>query len=180
MSRRFSVHQVVQKLLGETRSVTAVEFALIGPVLFFFLFCIVLLGIAQFWQLTLDDAVRNATRQVAIGAANAGSGVHNSADFVTAVCSEFGQAAPNCSGALQFAVQGAPTFTGSAGITPATLNAAGQLSPGATFSGVTAGEPVLVQAVYPLPIAIPLVPMSLVTLNGTPSIVAAAALGAEP
>jgi Flp pilus assembly protein TadG len=168
------------KLLRERRSVTAVEFALIGPVLFFFLLSIMLLGVAQFWQITLDDAVRNAARQVAIGAANTSAGVQSGPGFVTAVCNEFGQAAPNCGSTLQYSIQGAPSFTGSGGITPATLSAAGQLSPSSTFSGVTISEPVLVQAVYPLPISIPLVPMSLVTLNGTPVIVSAAALVAEP
>ena len=170
----------VQRLLRETRSVTAVEFALIGPVLFFLLFSIMLMGIAQFWQLTLDDAVRNAARQVVIGAGTTSAGVQSGSQFVTAVCNEFGQAAPNCGTTLQYAIQGAPTFTGSGGITPMPLSAAGQFSPATTFSGITASEPVLIQVVYPLPMAIPLVPMSLVTLNGTPAIVAANALVAEP
>ncbi len=168
-----------RKLLAETRSIAAVEFAMIGPVLFFFLFSILLLGIAQFWQLSLDDAVRNAARQVSIGAAITSAGVQNGSAFVTAVCNEFGQAAPNCSTTLQYSVQGAASFTGG-GITPATLNAAGQLSQTATFSGVTVSEPVLIQVVYPLPIALPLVPLGLVTLNGTPAIVTAVALVAEP
>jgi Flp pilus assembly protein TadG len=167
------------KLIRETRSIAAVEFALIGPVLFFFLLSIMLLGIAQFWQLTLDDAVRNAARQVSIGA-TVSTGVQTGPGFVTAVCSEFGLAAPNCTGSLQYAIQGAPTFTGSGGITPATLNAAGQLSQISTFSGVAVSEPVLIQAAYPLPISIPLVPMSLVTLNGTSAIISASALVAEP
>jgi Flp pilus assembly protein TadG len=170
----------LRELLRERRSITAVEFALIGPVLFFFLFSILLLGIAQFWQLTLDDAVRNAARAVQIGAGTTSTGVQSGAGFVTAVCNEFGQAAPNCASTLQYAVQGGPSFTGSGGITPATLNANGQLSQTSTFSGITVSEPVLIQVVYPLPISLPLVPMSLVTLNGTPSIVAANALVAEP
>ncbi len=170
----------LQTLLRERRSISAVEFALIGPVLFFFLFSILLLGIAQFWQLTLDDAVRNAARAVQIGAGTTSTGVQSGAGFVTAVCNEFGQAAPNCASTLQYAVQGGPSFTGVGGITPATLNAAGQLSQTSTFAGVTVSEPVLIQVVYPLPITLPLVPMSLVTLNGTPSIVAANALVAEP
>jgi Flp pilus assembly protein TadG len=167
-------------LLREKRSISAVEFALIGPVLFFFLFSILLLGIAQFWQLTLDDAVRNTARAVQIGAGTTSTDVQSGAGFVAAVCNEFGQAAPNCASTLQYSVQGGPSFTGSSGITPATLNAAGQLSQTSIFSGITVSEPVLIQVVYPLPITLPLVPMGLVTLNGTPSIVAANALVAEP
>lgn len=170
----------VRKLLAETRSVTAIEFAMIGPVLFFFLFCILLLGVVQFWQLTLDDAVRNAARQVALGTGSTTTGDHNGSDFVGTVCNEFGAAAPSCSTNLQYAVQGAPTFSGTGGITPATLSAAGVLSPGATFSTLTTSEPVLIQAAYKIPISIPLVPLSLVTLNGTSAIVAAVATVTEP
>ena len=168
------------KFLKETRSVSAVEFALIGPVLFMLVFTVLLMGVVQFWQLTLDDAVRNAAREVSIGIGSATSGIHSGSDFVNSVCGEFGVAAPNCGGTLQYAVQGAPNFTGSGGITPASINASGQLSQTAAFSGVTVSEPFLVQAVYPVPLSIPLLPRGLITLNGSPSIIAAAALVAEP
>ncbi len=170
----------VQRFLQETRSVTAVEFALIGPVLFLFVFAILLTGVVQFWQLVLDDAVRNAGRGVAIGAASSSSGVHSGTDFKTAVCGEFGQAAPGCSSGLQYAVQGAPYFTGSGGVTPATISSAGQLSLPAAFAGVTVAEPFLVQVVYPIPISVPLLPAGMLTLNGTPSIISSVALVAEP
>jgi Flp pilus assembly protein TadG len=171
---------VALRLMRDTRSITAVEFALIGPVLFFFLFAILLTGIVQFWQLSLDDSVRNAARLVAVGAANPSSGIHSGTDFVTAVCNEFGVAAPGCTTRLQYAVQGGPSFTGAGGISPATVNASGQLSMPATFSGIAVSEPFLVQVVYPIPLAIPLVPDSLVTLNSTPSIISAVAVMAEP
>jgi Flp pilus assembly protein TadG len=157
-----------------------VEFALIGPVLFTLVFAIILTGVVQFWQLTLDDAVRNAARLVAIGAGTANTGVHSGADFVTAVCGEFGQAAPGCGTGLQYAVQGAADFTGSGGITAATVNAAGQLSPTGTFTGVTVSQPFLVQAAYIIPIHLPLLPLGMVTMNGTASIIAATAMVAEP
>ncbi len=172
--------ETLRKFLRETRSVTAVEFGLIGPVLFFFVFAILITGVVQFWQLTLDDSVRNAAREIAIGAGSPTSGIHGSSDFVNAVCGEFGQATPNCKSKLQYAVQGAAYFTGSGGITPATINATGQLSLTATFSGVTVAEPFLVQAAFPIPISIPLLPLGMVTLNGTNSIISATAMVAEP
>ena len=170
----------VRRLLAETRSVTAIEFALIGPVLLLFLFSILLMGVVQFWQLTLDDSVRNAAREVALGAGSTSTGIHSSSDFVTSVCNEFGVAAPNCSANLQYAVQGAATFTGAGGITPATLSAAGVLTPGSTFAAITVSQPFLVQVAYALPISIPLVPLSLVTLNGSSAILSAVAAVAEP
>jgi Flp pilus assembly protein TadG len=171
---------VLQRFFQETRSITAVEFAFIGPVLFVFVFAILLTGVVQFWQLTLDDAVRDAAREVAIGAGGSSSGVDSGTGFVNAVCGEFGQAAPGCSSHLQYVVQGAPNFTGSGGITPATISSAGQLSATPTFTGITASEPFLVQVVYPVPISIPLVPLGLLTLNGTPSIISATAMVGEP
>lgn len=168
------------RLLKERRSVTVVEFALIGPVLFLFIFAVLLAGVVQFWQLVLDDSVRNAAREIAIGIASSSSGIHGSADFVSAVCGEFGHAAPGCGSRLQYAVQGAQSFTGSAGITPATISAAGRLSLPATFSGIAVSAPFLVQVVYPIPIGIPLLPPGLLTLNGTPSLISAAAMVAEP
>lgn len=169
-----------RRLWRETRSITALEFALIGPVLFLFLLAVLLSGVVQFWQLTLDDAVRNAARGIAIGIASSTAGIHDGPEFAAAVCGEFGLAAPACSTRLQYAVQGAPNFTGSGGITPARLNAAGQLSLAAAFTGITAGEPFLVQAAYPIPFSLPLLPPGLLTLNGTAAIVSAAALVAEP
>jgi Flp pilus assembly protein TadG len=170
----------LQDFLKESKSVTAVEFALIGPVLFLLAFSILLMGVVQFWQLTLDDAVRDAAREVAVGAGSASHGDHSGADFVATVCNEFGQAAPNCSAQLEYSVQGAPNFSGSGGVSPATVSANGQLSQAAVFSGVTVSQPFLVQAVYPIPLRIPLLPVGLLTLNGTSSIISAAAMVAEP
>jgi len=171
---------LLRRFRKETRSVTALEFGLIGPVLFLFIFSLLLTGIVQFWQLTLDDAVRNATRLIAIGAGSSTAGIHSASDFVTSVCGEFGAAAPACSTRLQYSVQGAAEFTGSGGITPATISSSGTLSPSGTFSGITISEPFLVQAVYPLPIVLPFVTGGMVTMNGTPSIISAAAMAAEP
>ena len=101
----------------------------------------------MFWQMTLDDAVRNATRQVQIGNVTTGSA------FVTAVCGEFGLVAPNCAGSLQYAVQGGAYF-GTGGITATSFSSAGNLGSPQTFTGVTAtssGAPVLLQCAGCLP-----------------------------
>src|SRR5208282_99321 len=81
-------HSIARRLLRETRSDTAVEFAIIGAAFFLFVFGIFVVSLDQFLQMTLDDAVRNAARQVQIGNVTTGS------QFVTSVCNEFGLAAP--------------------------------------------------------------------------------------
>jgi hypothetical protein len=130
------------------------------------------IGIYQFWQLTLDDSVRNATREVQIGK------VTNGIDFVTAICSEFGAATTNCGpGSIQYSVQAAGSF---AAITPATIGPNGILSNSSTFSGVsssTATTPIflLVQVAYLAPFQIPLIPTGVATEDGTRAFLSAVA-----
>ena len=139
---------------------------MIGAVLLTVSLGILLLGIVQFWQLTLDDAVRVAGRQVELGATTVGTGPQ----FAAAVCSEFGMAAPNCQSGLQYDVQSAASF---GSMSPASLSANGQLTPAGSYLSFTHSYPVLVQVAYPVPINLPLLPIGWLTLNGTPSLVSA-------
>lgn len=167
------------------------EFALIGSAFFLFVLGIFIVSIEQYWQMTLDDAVRAAARQTSI-TNTTGSTISNGNAFVAAVCNEFGITAVNCSTALNYSVQSGAYFyggPGTASITPQTLVADGTLYPsGNTFSltsypGAQPGvavygttEPntnseghelfLLVQVSYPLPFTIPLIGGAL-TENGT-------------
>jgi Flp pilus assembly protein TadG len=189
---------VARRFLHETRSDTAVEFAMIGSAFFLFIFGIFVISIDQFWQMTLDDAVRNATRQVQIGAITATS----TTSFVTAVCNEFGVAAPRCTTTLQYSVQGGESFFGTSGITPAVLGSNGTLSGSAVvtgsaapgFPGVALTTPMtvtptvqeaipqflLVQVAYPLPFKILALPGGVATENGTSSLYSVVAAAMEP
>ncbi|HUM07419.1 MAG TPA: TadE/TadG family type IV pilus assembly protein [Acidocella sp.] len=162
----------------ESRADTAVEFAMIGSAFFLFIFGIFVVSIDMFWQMALDDAVRNATRQVQIGNITTGPA------FAAAVCQEFGAAAPNCTGSLQYSVQGGSYF-GTGGITATSFSSSGNLGSAATFTGATAtatGAPVflLVQVAYPLPFKVLAVPGGVATENGTPSLYSAVATVMEP
>ncbi|MDE1906354.1 MAG: pilus assembly protein [Rhodospirillales bacterium] len=166
------------RLARQRRAATALEFAIIGSVFFILVFGILIVSVNLFWQLTLDDAVRNATRQVQIGKVTTG------ADFVTSVCSEFGVAAPNCTGSLQYSVQGGPYF-GTGGIVPTSFGSNGNLAAPAQFTGVTLSSSagavfLLVQVAYPLPFTVLLLPPSLATENGTSSLYSVASLVMVP
>ena len=169
------------RLWREKRADTAVEFALIGTAFFLFIFGVFVVSVDQFWQMTLDDAVRNAARQVQIGNITTGS------QFVTQVCSEFGVAAPYCSNTLQYDVQEGAYF---GAITAATLTSNGTLtySNSANFpnplvgsSATTTPSPqfLLVQVAYPLPFKVLMVG-STMTENGTPSLLSTVASVMEP
>lgn len=162
---------VFERFCRERRAVTAVEFAIIGAAFFIFIFSVFVVSIDLFWQLTLDDAVRNAARQVQIGEIPTGDA------FVKAVCGEFGVVAPNCAGSLQYSVQGG-AYYGSGGITPVNFGSDGNLATTEQFSGVSLGSSsaavfLLVQVAYPLPFRVLLLPAGLATENGTPSLYSA-------
>lgn len=165
-----------QNFRRETRSSTAVEFAIIGNVLMLLLIGFILMGVYQFWQLTLDDSVRNAAREVQTGQVASGP------QFVAAVCSEFGTVAAGCETNLQYQVQASPSPTTLtfASITPATISGAGTLSPAAAFNATIPpaqnGTPVVVTAAYRLPLILPLVPTVLQTGNATASLISATAV----
>ncbi|WP_298283941.1 TadE/TadG family type IV pilus assembly protein [Acidocella sp.] len=167
-----SLRLIVRRFCHERRAVTALEFAMIGMAFFTLVFGILLVSLDLFWQLTLDDAVRNAVRQVQIGKITTGP------EFSAAICAEFGAAVPNCRANLQYAVQGGQFFgTGANSVAPVTFDGSGNLGSQALFSGITASSPasetvVLAQVAFPVPITLLMLPNGAVTENGTPSLYA--------
>lgn len=176
---------VSRRFWRATKADTAVEFAMIGSAFFLLVFGIFVVSLDQFLQMTLDDAVRDATRQVQIGNISTG------AAFKTRVCSEFGIVSAGCSTHLQYSVQGGTSF---AAITSASFSSSGTLSNTATFSNVTPTTPpssiapvtyavpqfVLVQVAYPVPFSMLGAVEGIATENGTPSVYSAVATALEP
>lgn len=180
----FRILHAIRRLRANKRAVTAIEFALIGPLLLLYFCGFLLMCLDQFWQFALDDAVRNAARQMpvnAFNAANTSGTAPTGTTFVTAVCAEFNYVAPNCSTSLSYEVQTAATFSA---ITPATVSSStGALSTSGGFpafitpSSTTAGgQPLLFQVTYKPPFPLPpLLQNVLMTGNPSPSLVSAVA-----
>ena len=164
------------QLLGDRRGVTALEFAIVCPVFLLMLFAIFVQGITGLIQLALDDAVRDAARQLQMDTPASAS----ASGFLAAVCAEFGAVAPTCTTTLTYDVQASLQSAGFASITPAKLSATGALN-NSFFTGTAfaANEDVLVQVAYPLPFSIPLVG-TFATLTGTNSVLATASVRVEP
>ena len=183
--------RALSRLARETRSDTAVEFAMIGSAFFVFVFAIFVVAINQFWQMTLDEAVRNAARQVQIGHPTTGL------QFVADVCNTFGIAAPNCSGKLQYnvvinsyfgtsaasaAIYGSIAALSGTGLStnsgyPALV---GGILPGSSTTVTPNPQFLLVQVAYPVPYKIFLLPGGLATQNGTPYLYSAVTVDMEP
>ena len=163
------------QLRRDRRAVAALEYAIIGPVFLLFLFSAFGVGLIGFYQLALDDAVRDAARQVQIDAPAASS----ADNFVSAVCQNFGYLASDCTTSLTYNVQ-ASTTTGFAGLSPAPLSSSGTFSK-VFFSGTAydAGVNVLVQVSYSLPFTLPYIG-ALITGTGTNSVVSTATVRVEP
>ena len=153
-----------------------VEFAILAPTFLLFIFGVFGVGLDAFYQQTLDDAVRDATRQLQMGTQASSSG--NS--FVSAICAELGVLDASCQTRVTYAVQASTVTAGFAALSPQTLNGSGQYT-NSFFSGSTfaPGVPVLVQVAYPLPFTLPYIG-NVLTLTNTASIVSTAAVIAEP
>jgi len=162
----------------------ATEFAIIGSTFFLILCAIFALSLDMYWQMTLDTATRAATRQVQIG------GITTGAQFVSAVCSEFGLVSgSNCSSKLQYSVQSGPYF-GSASDTASIIGSAGSLtstglSQTTNFSTITASAAggaqfLLVQVAMPVPFVFMSGLSAVVAQNGTNYLYSAVATVVEP
>jgi hypothetical protein len=142
-----------------------------------FLFTALGVGLIGFYQLVLDDAVRDAGRQIQMDGPAASSG----SNFVTAVCQTFGALASDCTTSLTYNVQASTPSAGFAGLSPATLAASGNFSNAFFASGTAyaANVNVLVQVAYPLPFTLPFIG-ALITATGTNSVLSTTTFRAEP
>jgi len=163
-------------LIHATNAAAALEFAIVSIPFLMFLFAILYTGLVEFYQLTFDEAVRNAARQIQIDGPAASSG----AGFIAAVCSEFSTVAPNCTATVTYNIQGSAPTSGFATLTPVTLPTSGVLG-NVFFSGTAQAQNVnvLVQAAYKLPFVIPFF-SAVITSTGTTSILATTSLRVEP
>ena len=98
---RLRIVVVLQRLARCRRATTALEFALVGPILMLLAFIIIENGLMLFAQAVLDNATVVATRQLQINA------ITTSDAFRTAVCANMSTFL-NCAN-LQFYVNSSPT-----------------------------------------------------------------------
>lgn len=169
--------RLARRFAADRTGVSAVEFAIVCPVFLLMLFAILGTGITALIQLALDDAVRDAARQLQIDT----SASTSASGLIAAVCTEFSAVSPSCTTTLTYNVQAATQAAGFASITPAKLSASGALANTffATSTKFAPGVDVLVQIAYPLPFSFPFIG-ALATLNGTNSVLATATVRVEP
>ncbi len=112
-----------------------IEFALSGPFFLVLMFAILEMGLDTFTQAELDDAARDAARQIALGNDT------TSASVVATVCVKLALIVPKCTSNVSVYVTSGTSF---AGLTAVHVTAAGGLS-ASTFSPGSANSDVLLQ-----------------------------------
>jgi Flp pilus assembly protein TadG len=174
------MRRIALRMRGRGRSGSAaIEFAIIAPVLFLFLFGIIETGVIYFAGTALQNATDDAARMVRTGEAS----TFTVAQFKSQVCSEMSGfiSSTQCTSNLQVDVRQYSSFSGAS--YPTVTNANGSLNTGAMGYPATLSpcQVVLVRAFYPWSIMTPLMQPLLQNMpNGQYLLSAAAAFRSEP
>lgn len=131
--------------------VTMVEFALVGPLFLLLTFAIVDNGLVLFMQTILDNATREAARQIEIGKVQLSGDTTGTGLFKTTLCNNLGGLIPCAS--LKWHVQSSAVSFASMS-SAVTANGTGQMT-STGFDAGTAQSFVLVQVGYTQPYFIP-------------------------
>lgn len=141
---KFKAHNARARAFPRDESgATAIEFALIAPVLFFALLSLVEVGVLGMMTTALDNAVIEASRRIRTGRTDA---AQNANDFETQVCGKMGVTVA-CADRLTISVQKFTAFSGAAAA--ATSQPAGQFDKGGP------SDIILVKANYKWPLMTP-------------------------
>ena len=142
----------MRRFLQSRAGVTMVEFALVGPLFLLLTFAIVDNGLVLFMQTVLDNATREAARQIEIGKVQLSGDSDGTGLFKTTLCDNLGGLIP-CN-SLQWRVQSNATAFSSMSATVA-VNGSGNMTT-TGFNAGTAQSFVLVQVAYKQPYMVPL------------------------
>lgn len=160
----------LRSLVRDNSGVTALEFAMIGPIFLLLILAVMENGLTLWSQSVLDNATRDAARLLQTGQAQSGG-----TSFPTKLCNEI-SGLMSCS-SLKYRVQNASTF---ARISP---TISGSLTGFSTYptavTGGSAGQDTLVQVAYTRNFIVPWVG-KLMSAGNSETLIATAAFQVEP
>lgn len=134
-----------QDRLRDESGSSAIEFALVAPMVIALLFGTVEVGAMEMMSVNLDAAVTKAARLIRTGnAARAGSGQA----FASQICASMSDTAANCTARLAFSVSKFTTFANAAQAAAAV--------PNGSFDAGGPGDIILIKATYTWPMILPL------------------------
>jgi Flp pilus assembly protein TadG len=138
--------KLFRRLRRDEGAATAVEFALIAPVLILTLFSIIEIGVLGFVSNNLDDAVGSAARTVRTGQAD---GPNSASALEDLVCTRMIDPATTCRDKLTVSVEKYGSF--------ATMAASADTPPNGAFDKGASGDIILVKANYRWPLVTPFI-----------------------
>jgi Flp pilus assembly protein TadG len=168
-------------LLRDRRGTTAVEFAIVGSLFLATVLVILEISLALFTQENLDDAVRDAARQIKIGTLT-GTGSSYSSKLTSIVCAD-ALLVPSCSKVIQIYVASAASgSTPGAGFTTLSGPAFTNGSFTSSFATLGPNQDVLLEIDSGRALLFPWIGSLLSSARAAsgPTLVAAATLQTEP
>jgi len=152
---------------------TAVEFAMVGIPFFFMLFMMMELALVLVINMSLDDAVRSATRRIRTGELQQAGG-SSLAAFREDVCSRMVFMAEHCRTHLTIDVRHYPQWAGAN--PPSPMSDDGTFSEvGMQFDPGGAEDIVLARAFYRWPLITPFLSRAMARANGNEAVITATA-----
>jgi len=136
----------VRAFRDDTQGASAIEFALIAPVLFYVLLSILEIGVMGMMSTNLDNAVIEASRRIRTGRSDAPS---SASTFEDLVCGTMGGSLADCRNRLVVSVQKYSSFSGA--------GAAAAAEPGGQFDKGRQNDIIVVKANYNWPLMTPFV-----------------------
>ena len=124
---------------------SAVEFALVAPMVIALMFATIEIGAMEMMSGNLDASIISAARMIRVGDPNRAT---SEAAFANQVCANIADSSANCAARLAVSVVTYPTF--------AAVGQAATSTPDGTFDVSSAGQIVLVKATYTWPLVLPL------------------------
>jgi len=134
----------VRRFGQDERGGTAIEYALIAPILIFLLFATIEVGLVGMMSAGLDNGVTQAARMIRTGQDD---GPVDTAGFEGLVCTSLGGDTADCRNRLQVSVRRYATFSQAL--------AAAQSPPDGAFDKGDAGDIIMVRAAYRWPMITP-------------------------
>ncbi|HXE15782.1 MAG TPA: TadE/TadG family type IV pilus assembly protein [Stellaceae bacterium] len=167
---RSGIVACLRSLIRADDGVTALEFAMVGPIFLLLILAVMENGLTMWTQSILDNATRDAARLLQTGQAQSGG-----TSFPTQLCNE-ATGLMSCT-SLKYRVQNGSTFAGMSATIPGSLT--GFSTYPAAVTGGTAGQDTLVQVVYTRTFIVPWLG-KLMSASGSENLVATAAFQVEP
>ena len=143
---RIRLRRISAAFRRDTRGATAVEFALVAPILFLALFSLVEVGMLGMMSSGLDNAVFEASRRIRTGREDAAI---SAGAFEDQICGRIGGSITECRSRLTVSVQKFDRFTDA--------NAVVNAAPAGQFNKGGADDIVIVKADYEWPLMTPFV-----------------------